>query len=59
MTEAPSADLKAAGDSERKRRLLFAAGEVALLVWILGVFWYYYESQGFAELFLHFLGRTE
>jgi hypothetical protein len=38
--------------------VLHSVGEVALVLWILGVFWYYYESQDFGKLVLHLLGRT-
>jgi hypothetical protein len=56
VTEAPSGgSRKAVGDNNRGRRLLRAVGEVALLIWILGVFWYYHESQGFGELVLNLL----
>jgi hypothetical protein len=50
---------KVAGDSGRGgRHLLHSIGEVALLIWILGVFWYYYESQGFVDLVLALLGQA-
>ena len=56
VAEAPSdASRKAVGDNNRGRRLLRSVGEVALLIWILGVFWYYYESQDFGELVLNLL----
>ena len=45
-------------DSGRGRRVLHLVGEVLLLLWILGVFWYYYESQDFGKLVPHLLGRT-
>jgi hypothetical protein len=38
--------------------VLHLVGEVVVLLWTLGVFWYYYESQDFGELVLHLLGRT-
>ena len=32
------------------RKLLGIAGEVLLLVWIVGIFWYYYDVRGFFDL---------
>lgn len=45
-------------DSGRARHAVHSAGEVLLLVWVLGIFWRYYESHGFGELVLHLLGRA-
>lgn len=59
VSGAPSGSLgDAQEDSTRRRRVLHSVGEVALVLWILGVFWYYYESQDFGKLVLHLLGRT-
>ena len=59
VTGAPSdGSGEAAADCGRGRRVLHLVGEVVLLLWTLGVFWYYYESQDFGELVLHLLGRT-